>query len=293
MRFEHYFEPTTVGECCQILKEYGFDAKIIAGGTDLVPRLRNKTLKPKAVVAIWSIPMIDAIAVNEDGLELGTAAQLRKISLDPALAKDYKVIMEAAGNVSSMQVRNIATIGGNACNASPSADAIQGLMAMNAVAVIASTSGTREVAIEDFFTGPGKTVIKEGEMLLSFKIPAPKPGTASYYKKYAIRGDTETSLVGVACTLTLKSDGSIEEARISLGAVAPKPIRAIAAEKMLVGKKLTIELIKQAGEMAAENCTPISDQRATAEYRKEMVRVWTRHALEEAEKLAKSKLNEK
>lgn len=292
MRFEHYFEPTTVGECCQILKEYGFDAKIIAGGTDLVPRLRNKTLKPKAVVAIWSIPMIDAISVNEDGLVLGAAAQLRKISLDSALEKNYKVIMEAYGNVSSMQVRNIATIGGNACNASPSADAIQGLMAMNATVVIASSSETREVAIEDFFTGPGKTVLKEGEMLLSFKIPTPKPGTASYYKKYAIRGDTETSLVGVACTLTLNRDGSISEALISLGAVAPKPIRAITAEKMLIGKKLTTDLIEQVGELASFECMPISDQRATAEYRKEMVRVWTCHALEETEKLAKSKLNE-
>lgn len=290
MRFDKYFEPKTVEECCQLLKEYGSDAKILAGGTDIVPRLKNKVIRPKAVVGIWNIPQIDAIAVGKEGLELGAAAQLRRISQDKSLEKDYKVIMEAAGNVSSMQVRNVATIGGNACNASPSADAIQGLMAMDAKAVIAGIDGTREVAIEDFFTGPGKTVLEKGEMLLSFKVPAPKQCTGAVYKKFAIRGDTDISIVGVACRLTLQKDGTVEEARISLAAVAPKPIRVNAVEKLLVGKKLTAELIEKAGEVAADSCSPISDQRATAEYRKEMIRVWTRHAIEEAEERAKAKL---
>lgn len=282
MRFDKYFEPATVEECCTILKEYGSDAKILAGGTDLVPRLKNKIWKPKAVVGIWNIPGIDAVTVGNDGLELGAAARLRKISLDPSLEKDYKVIMEAAGHVSSMQVRNIATIGGNACNASPSADAIQGLIAMEAAAIIAGPEGTREVDLEDFFTGPGTTVLKEGEFLVKFKIPAPKAGTGAVYKKFAIRGDTDISIVGAACRLIMQKDGTVEDARISLAAVAPKPIRAREAEKLLIGKKLTAELIDQAAEAAADGCTPISDQRATAEYRKQMVRVWTRHAVEEA-----------
>ena len=281
MRFEKYFEPTTVEECCRILKEYGSDAKILAGGTDIVPRLKNKLWKPKAVVGIFKIPGIDAITVSENGLELGAAARLRKISLDPALEKDYKVVKEAAGHVSSMQIRNIATIGGNACNASPSADAIQGLIAMEAKAVIAGSEGTREVALEDFFTGPGATVLKEGEFLLKFKIPAPKAGTGAVYKKFAIRGDTDISIVGAACRLVVK-DGTVEDARISLAAVAAKPIRVPEAERVLIGKKLTTELIEEAAEAAAKSCTPISDQRATAEYRKQMVRVWTRHAVEEA-----------
>lgn len=292
MRFDKYYEPTTALECCRILKEYGSDAKILAGGTDVVPRLKNKTWRPKAIVSICKLPDIDTIAVQKDSLELGAAARLRRISLDKSLEKDYRVIMEAAGNVSSMQIRNIATIGGNACNASPSADAIQGLMAMDAKAVIAGSDGIREVAIEDFFTGPGTTVLKEGEFLLKFKIPAPKAGTGAVYKKFAIRGDTDISIVGVACRLILQKDGTIEDARISLAAVAPKPIRASEAEKLLIGKKLTEELINQAGEAAANSCTPISDQRATAEYRKQMVGVWTRHAVEEAAERAKSKLNE-
>lgn len=291
MRFEKYFEPATVEECIQILKEYGSDAKILAGGTDLVPRLKNKIWKPKAVVGIGSLPDIDTIKVSEDGLELGAAARLRKISLDKSLEKDYKVIMEAAGNVSSMQVRNVATIGGNACNASPSADAIQGLFAMGAKAVIIGPDGTREVAIEDFFEGPGKTVLKTGEFLLKFKIAAPKPGTGAVYKKFAIRGDTDISIVGAGCGLTLKEDGTVEEARISLAAVAPKPVRVPEAEQLLIGKKLTAELIDAAAEIAEKSCNPISDQRATAAYRKEMVRVWTHHAVEEAAERAKSRLS--
>lgn len=282
MRFEKYFEPKTVEECCSILKEYGSDAKILAGGTDLVPRLKNKIIKPKAVVGIWNIPEIEAITVSADGLELGAAARLRKISLDQSLEKDYKVVMEAAGHVSSMQVRNIATIGGNASNASPSADAIQGLIAMDAAAVIAGTDGTREVAIDEFFTGPGTTVLQPGEMLLKFKVAAPKAGTGAVYKKFAIRGDTDISIVGVACRLILQKDGTVEDARISLAAVAPKPVRATEAEKLLIGKKLTAELIEEAAAAAENGCTPISDQRATAEYRKQMVRVWTRHAVKEA-----------
>jgi carbon-monoxide dehydrogenase medium subunit len=210
--------------------------------------------------------------------------------LDQSLKKDYQVIMEAAGNVSSMQIRNVATIGGNACNASPSADAIQGLIAMDARAVIAGTDGTREVALDEFFTGPGTTVMKEGEFLLEFKVAAPKSGTGAVYKKFAIRGDTDISIVGVACSLTLQKDGTVENARISLAAVAPKPIRALEAEKLLIGKKLTEELIDRAAEAAEKGCTPISDQRATAEYRKQMVRVWTRHAVEEAAERANSRL---
>ena len=292
MRFDKYFEPTTVEECCKILKEYGSDAKILAGGTDLVPRLKNKIWRPKAVVAISKLPDIDTIAVKNDGLELGAGARLRKISLDPSLEKDYKVIMEAAGNVSSMQIRNIATIGGNACNASPSADAIQGLIAMGAKAVIASEQGTREVDIEDFFKGPGATVLNEGEFLQKFKIPAPKAGTGAIYKKFAIRGDTDISIVGVGCQLILQKDGTIEDARISLAAVAPRPIRATEAEKLLIGKKLTQELLDQAAAAAENSCTPITDQRATAEYRKKMIGVCTRHAVEEAAERAQNKLND-
>lgn len=287
MRFEKYFQPKSVKECLALLKEYGADAKVLAGGTDLVPRLKNGQLHPVAVIGLMDIPEIDAIDVMDKGLTLGTLANLRKISLDQRLEKDYKVIMEACGHVSSMQVRNIATIGGNACNASPSADAIHGLLLYDAVANIASEDSMREVPLHEFFKGPGKTVLGTGDLLLSFSVPAPKAHTGASYQKYAIRGDSDISIVGAGARLTLDSDGAVAEARISLASVAPTPLRMFEAENMLVGSKLDAEGIEKAAEICSNQVSPITDQRATREYRIEMVRVWVRHALEQALERAK------
>ena len=287
MRFEKYFQPKSVKECLALLKEYGADAKVLAGGTDLVPRLKNGQLHPVAVIGMMDIPGIDAIDVTDEGLTLGTLANLRKISLDQRLEKDYKVIMEACGHVSSMQVRNIATIGGNACNASPSADAIHGLLLYDAVANIASEDSMREVPLHEFFKGPGKTVLGTGDLLLSFSVPAPKAHTGASYQKYAIRGDSDISIVGAGARLTLDNDGAVAEARISLASVAPTPLRMFEAENMLVGSKLDAEAIEKAAEICSNQVSPITDQRATREYRIEMVRVWVRHALEQALERAK------
>lgn len=289
MRFEKYFQPGSVEECCALLKEYEGATRVLAGGTDLVPRLKMGLLKPTAVIGMMDIPGIDEITVSDEGLTLGTLANLRKISLDSRLDEDYLVVKEACGHVSSLQVRNVATIGGNACNANPSADAIHGLILNDAVAVIASAEGTRELPILDFFVAPGKNALECGEMLLRFRLPKTKAHTGAAYKKFAIRGDSDISIVGAGARVTLADDGTVAEARISLGAVAPTPMRACKAEALLAGKKLTSELIREAAEMAATECSPISDQRATREYRLEMVRVWVRHALEEALERAESK----
>lgn len=288
MRFEKYFQPTSVEECQTILKEYGADAKVLAGGTDLVPRLKNGLLRPVAVIGLMDMPGIDVIEVSDNGLTLGTLANLRKISLDKRLEKNYKVVMEACGHVSSMQVRNIATIGGNACNASPSADAIHGLLLNDAVVTIASGDGTREMPLHEFFKGPGKTALENGEMVLKFFVPAPKAHTGASYQKYAIRGDSDISIVGAGARLTLTEDGTVAEARITLASVAPTPLRMFEAEKMLVGSKLDTQIIERVAELCSTQISPITDQRATREYRIEMVRVWVRHALEQAHERAKS-----
>ena len=245
-------------------------------------------LKPVAVIGMMDIPGIDEITVSDEGLTLGTLANLRKISLDSALDQDYLVVKEACGHVSSMQVRNMATIGGNACNANPSADAIHGLILNDAVAVIASAAGTREIPILELFAGPGKNSLEQGEVLVKFVLPKVKANTGASYKKFAIRGDSDISIVGAGARVTLAEDGTVAEARVSLGAVAPTPMRAVKAEELLVGKTLTAELIAEAAEMASTECSPINDQRASREYRLEMVRVWVRHALEEALERAKA-----
>ena len=289
MRFEKYFQPGSVEECCALLKEYAGSARVLAGGTDLVPRLKLGLLKPTAVIGMMDIPGIDEITLSGEGLTLGTLANLRKISLDSRLDQDYLVVKEACGHVSSLQVRNIATIGGNACNANPSADAIHGLILNDAAAVIASEKGIREIPILDLFAGPGKNTLEQGELLVKFVLPKVKPHTGASYKKFAIRGDSDISIVGAGARLTLAEDRTVAEARISLSAVAPTPMRAVKAEALLAGKAPGEELFRQAAEAAAEECSPISDQRASREYRLEMVRVWVHHALEEALERAAAK----
>lgn len=282
MRFERYFEPVSISECAELLKTYGQDARLLAGGTDLVPKLKNRILNIKAVIGLASIPEINSIKRTDSGVEIGAMVTLRNLSKAEELTDKWPVIKEAAGHVSSMQVRNVATIGGNACNASPSADAIEGLIVMDAAANIAGPDGTRNVPLTDFFTGPGRTVLQEGEVLTGFTVPLPKENTGAVYKKFAIRGDTDISIVGVGSRITLDREGKVAEARISLAAVAPKPVRAVEAENHLIGKVLTEGLVLEAAEIAANSCNPITDQRASREYRIEMVKVWTKHAINEA-----------
>ena len=188
----------------------------------------------------------------------------------------------AALLLSALMLLTLATgCGGNACNANPSADAIHGLILNDALAVIASAEGVREIPILELFAGPGKNTLKQGELLLRFEVPKPAPHTGAAYTKFAI--------VGTGALLTLSDDGTVAKARVSLGAVAPTPIRAAKTEALIAGKKLTDNLIREAAELAATECSPISDQRASREYRLEMVRVWTRHTLEEALKRAQNK----
>jgi carbon-monoxide dehydrogenase medium subunit len=181
-----------------------------------------------------------------------------------------------------MQVRNLATLGGNTCNASPSADTVPGLIASNARVKLLSDQGERTLPLEDFFVGPSISALLPGEVLLSFIVPAASAYTWGSYQKYAIRGDADISIVGVAARLSLGDKREVREARIVMAAVAPIPLRARKAENLLVGQQLTEELIEQAAVTAMGESRPITDQRATAAYRKEMIRVWTRYALREA-----------
>jgi carbon-monoxide dehydrogenase medium subunit len=287
MKFDRYLEPTTITEGAALLKQYGMDARLLAGGTDLIPRLKNRMLKIGTVIGLQSIPDLFRFEETETELIIGSMVTLRNIQRSAHLKHCLQVISEGAGHVSSMQVRNIATMGGNICNASPSADTVPALLVSDAVVNIDGAEGPRKVALNEFFTGPGKTVLKEGEIVVSFSIPRTAEFTGASYQKFAIRGDTDITIVGAGSRLDLDKDGKITDARIALAAVAPTPIRMNKVEEMLVGKKLGEKLAAEAGEMAADMCSPISDQRGSAEYRKEMVRVWVRHALLESDQRAR------
>lgn len=286
MKFDWYYEPATVKECIQLLDEYGPDARLLAGGTDLVVRLRSRVLKVKAVISLNSIPELAGFYQENDGMHIGAMARLMDISKSDLFTGAWQVVKKGAGNVSSMQIRNVATIGGNTCNASPSADTVPGLIVTDAVVNLVGPQGERCLPLEQFFVGPGKTVLERGEMVTGFKLPLFRPGNGAVYKKYAIRGDTDIAIIGVGGRLSVNAAGVIEEAKLALGAVAPTPLRIPTVEKMLIGNVLTDKLVTEAAQAAADACTPITDGRATKEYRKEMIRVWTRYVLLEANKQA-------
>ena len=281
MKFE-YIEAASVKEAVSLIAKYNGRAKVIAGGTDLIVQIRRGMIKPEFVINIGGINGLDFINYDKEGLKIGALTCVRSLERSEKVKRNHLVVSEAAGQLASIGVRNIATVGGNLCNASPSADMVPSLIGLGAEVKIAGLKRTRKVLLEDFFKGPGITVLGNGEMLVEIQVPKIPPKTGAAYLKYGIRGSIDLAIVGIAAVITLGKRGECQEAKIVLGAVAPTPMRARKAEDLLKGKKIDQELIERSGEMASEESRPISDVRATAEYRKDMVKVFTRNALKEA-----------
>lgn len=282
MRFERYIRASSIEECIELLGQYGPAAKLLAGGTDLIPRLRAGTASAKMLIDITRLPELTAFRCDENSLFLGAAQRLRALSREMALPGPLAVIGECAGHVSSMQIRNIATLGGNNCNASPSADTVPGLLLLDAVAHIRGAGGVRKLPIGDFLFGPGKTALAQDEVLLGFHITNPAKRTGAAYCKFTIRGDSDITIVGAGALLTLGEDGRILDARLTLASVGPTALRMLEAENLLRGEMPNNALYEQVANLCAKECAPISDQRASASYRREMVAVWSKTALESA-----------
>ena len=276
-RFE-YFEPTTLGEAAALLGRYAGRAQPLAGGTDLLVELKEQLRRAECVVNIKRIPGMDQLTYDaREGLRIGALVTAREVEVSDFVLKHYASLVQAARELGSIQVRNRATIVGNVCRASPSADTLPPLIADSAQARVFGSKGERTVQLEDFFTGPGKTVLGPGELVTELVLPPPAPRTGKVYIKHGRRKAMELATVGVAVSLTENSD-----IKIVLGAVAPTPIRARRAEDLLRGQALTPDLITKAADLAESESRPISNVRASAEYRREMVRVLTRRALEQA-----------
>lgn len=280
-----FYEPETVDECLRVLARFGPGASILAGGTDLVVKLRLRAICPRAVVSLGNLIELKKLERKNDGaLEMGAMITLREIETSRLLEDDFDLVRQGAGAVSSVQVRNMATLGGNSCNASPAADTVPGLIASGAEVQILGPKDARWLPLEKFFTGPGKTALRDGEILAGYKIPAPAPNSCSggAYKKYAIRREVDIPIVGAASHLTLDQNFRVQDVRIVLGGVAPTPFRAKNAERLLTGCSPAANVFSAAAKIAGEEAKPITDQRASAQYRKEMVAVWTRSSLEQA-----------
>lgn len=272
-----YFEPRNADEAVSLLVKYGEAAKVIAGGTDLILRMQMGTRKPRYLINIKAIPGLDYI--NCDGeIRIGATTTLRDMATSTALGKKCPLLADVARQFASITIANMATIGGNLCNASPAADMASPLIALSAKANIAGPDGSRSVPLEGFFTGPGSTVMKSDEILTEVQIPVPSPDDRWAYIKHGIRSISDLAIASVAVLTSIKK-GFFTSARIALGAVAPTPLRASQVEEALKGKEATAENIDKAAQLVKEQCCPISDVRANAEYRTEISYVLTKRAL--------------
>jgi CO/xanthine dehydrogenase FAD-binding subunit len=260
-----YFAQTNVRETLKLLSQYGRKATILAGGTDLVPKINYYELKPDVLVYIGDLGL-DYIREKGGKLLIGAATPMAKIAASKLVAKKASALGEAARQAGTAAVRTAATIGGNLANASPAADLAPPLLAMDAELLLMSSQGKRIVALKDFFKGPGKTVLKPGELIAEISMTMPKGKTV--FLKLGKRKAMSLSVVNVAVCLDMEGK-RCKRARIAVGSVAPTPLRCNGAEALLMGKKVDPELIAQCAAEAMAASTPIDDQRATAWYRKQ------------------------
>ena len=273
--FEHY-APDSIEGLLEMLKSKP-NVKLIAGGTDLLLQMKQGTAQPETVISLKNVEELRGFSVSKNGYRLGAGMTLRGITRSNELTQNFPGLVYAAGVVASEQIRTLATLGGNICNASPSADMVPPLIALDAVVQLVSNQGQRDLSLSEFFKGPGESILKSGEIMHSIFLPHPSGNMI--YSKHAPRKFMDLAVVGVAVRLA-KKNGKINEARVALGAVGPVPFRAEKTEALLAGQALTTELMLEAGEMAAGECVPIDDIRGSAWYRKRMVKVHVRRNLE-------------
>lgn len=267
-----YERPETIGEAIVAMR--ADDARALAGGTDLVPQLREGRRSAARIVDLKHIPEMTAITVLPDGgVSIGAAATATAVARHAALAAGYPAVAESAQLIGGVQVQNRASLGGNICNAAPSADGVPALICHGARTLIAGPEGTREMPVEAIFTGPGRTILAAGELLVAIRLPPVAPSAAGAYRRFTPRREMDIAIAGAGAWLRLGEDGAIAEARLALASVAPTPIRAPTAEAKLVGERPSDALFEEAGRLAAQDAHPISDTRGSATYRGSLVAV--------------------
>ena len=288
LRNFEFFEPTTIEEASSLIAQYNGKAQLLAGGTDLIIAMKDRVMTPEYLISLEKIPGLDGIMYDEArGLSIGAMTKMRTLEQDPIVRDRYTALAEGAGEIGGIHIRNLATIGGNISHGSPAADTAAPLLAFGATVKIASADGERAVPIEEFFLGPGQTVLKTGEIVTAFECPPHGANTGSQYIKQKIREVMDLAFVGVAATVKLEN-GTVD-AKIALAAVAPTPIRATEAEAIINAYyPVTNDVLEQAAAAAAAQSRPISDLRCSAEYRREMVGVLAKRTIQTAVNRAQS-----
>jgi CO/xanthine dehydrogenase FAD-binding subunit len=279
-----YLKPGTLSEALDLLAE-NRDGRyaVYAGGTDVIPKLKARSMKtPEALIDLKAIKELDFISYDDKtGLRIGALATISSVVEADIVKKNYPILYQAAHSIASTHIQNRGTIVGNICNAVPSADSAPALLCLGAKVVCVSRSGERTLGIDSFFAGPNKTALGSGEMVREIQVPPMAAGSRGVYLKLSPRSRMDLAVVGVAA-LVSRADGAFGDARIGLGAVAPTPMRASKAEVRLKGESVNEKVILAAAKAASDESKPISDHRASAEYRRMMVEVLVGRAIRQA-----------
>jgi carbon-monoxide dehydrogenase medium subunit len=286
-----YAAAQSVDEAVSLLARHGDQARVLAGGTDIIVQVREGRRQVAILVDIKGIPEANQLSYDaSQGLTIGAAVPCYRIYGREDIAAAYPGLIDAVSLVGGIQIQGRASVGGNLCNASPAADTIPALIVHHAVCTIAGPSGRREIPVEQFCTGPGRTALQLGEFLVSLHLPPPPPNFGAHYLRFIPRNEMDIAVVGVGASVVLNQDQSaFVSARIALGAVAPTPLVAETAGATLAGKPTSDEAIQQAADAAQAAARPIDDMRGTAVYRRHLVGVLTRRALRGAIQRAKER----
>jgi xanthine dehydrogenase iron-sulfur cluster and FAD-binding subunit A len=284
-RFD-YLEPVSLQEAVALLARHGDRARVLAGGTDLLVHMKMERVAPRALISIGKIPGLDRIALQDGHLHVGARATIRAIESDPRVQADYPALTEACASFSTTQVQVMGTVGGNLANGSPASDSAPALIVLGAEVEITGPGGKRRLPLEEFFVGPGATVLQNRELLTDVILPWPRIGTGSaFFKIVRVAADIAKASGAV---MMVRERGRIADCRMAFGSVAPVPVRTRKAEQMLIGQVFSRELVDQASQMAADEVTPIDDVRSEAWYRREAVKVLACEGLNRAWQRAES-----
>jgi carbon-monoxide dehydrogenase medium subunit len=275
-----YIEPETIEEAISFLTQCGDKASILAGGTDLLPLMKRRIEKVQFIVNIKTISGLDYIKYDNDErmLKIGALTTIRKIEKSSIIQDRFPLLREASQNFGTVQIRNMATLGGNLCNASPAADMGPPLLVLGSQVKIVGSKGEKTIPLEQFFIGPRKNILKKNEILTEVQVKEPKPRTGTAFLKIG-RVKSDIAKLNAAFKLTLQEHDICNDVGIALGSVAPTPIRAKEAERKLIGNKICDEIINEVAELVVKEIDPISDIRSTAEYRREVSKVLVRRGL--------------
>ena len=273
-----YESPSSIDEAVKLLTAAGGDAKVLAGGTDLLVQLRTGMIKPSQIIDIKNIPETAVITEENGGYRIGACVAGAVLSEHDGMKNSWPGVVEALELIGSTQIQGRASMGGNLCNASPAADAVPAMIAADAICTIAGPNGRREAKVEDIVTGPGQTSLADGEMVVDFFFPAPPPRSGDAYLRFIPRTEMDIAVVGAGVSLTLDDSGVCTAARVALGAVAATQLLVEDGAAALIGNKLDDAAMDKLAAAASAACKPIDDKRGTIEYRTKVAGVLARRA---------------